>query len=514
MAKAASFGIAPSTVAAPARASLFGVRATVVVCLVLIAGSFAAASAIQMRLDRAHALSQAAYYEQRRAGDIAAVAGRALDRYAAAGRAFVDHSDMNVPAGVRNIALFDRSGVWGEVLHGSAVDFPDMPNGWIVSAIHGPTAFGSFIAFAHGGRIVAVLFDPRSLVPPELMDGAELSGPDGKVLAGGPLAEPGQALTARTAHWPVFASTSVDVDGALAAWRGALPLYLFVILGPALAGACLAPLFVEQFERRARAVRAVHTLKSAGAMERHLLVRLAEAERRAVEAVRSKSEFIAHMSHELRTPLNAVIGFAEIIEGGLYGPTGHPKYVEYAHDIADAGRNLHNKIGDILEYANVEAGRYPLSREILSLCDLAQVCINEHQGRAFSRRVSLELGDVEPVDAIGDEGAVKRIVSLLMANALSYARDNGRVRVDIREEPGAAVLVVRDTGMGFSEGEKKVAGQAFRRFDRTSGRTGAGLGLAIATALAHRMGGALVIGGHHGLGAVVELRLPAADATA
>jgi signal transduction histidine kinase len=511
MAKAASFGVAPSTVAAPARISVLGIRATVVICLVLIAGSFAAAATIQMRLDRAHALSQAAYYEQRRAQDIASIAGRALDRYAGAGRAFALRGDMNVPVGVRNIALFDKSGVWGEVLHGSAVDFPDMPSGWIAAASRGQTAFGSFVAFPLGPHIVAVLFDPKTLVPSEMMNGAVLSEPGGNVLAGGPLEGAGQALTARTAHWPVFASTSVDVDGALAAWRGALPLYLFVILGPALAGACLAPLFVEQFERRARATRAIHTLKSAGAMERHLLVRLAEAERRAVEATRSKSEFIAHMSHELRTPLNAVIGFAEIIEGGLYGPTGHPKYIEYAHDIADAGRNLHSKIGDILEYANVEAGRYPMSRESFSLCDLALVCINEHQGRAFSRRVSLEFGDVEPVDAIGDESAVKRIVSLLVANALTYARDNGRVRIDIREEAGAAVLIVRDTGMGFSEGEKKIAGKAFTRFDRTGGHTGTGLGLAIATALAHRMGGALVIGGHQGLGAVVELRLPVAE---
>src|SRR5690349_13890078 len=104
MAKAASFGGVPSTVSAPARISVLGIRATVVVCLVLIAGSFAAAAAIQMRLDRAHALSQAAYYEQRRAQDIATIAGRALDRYAEAGRAFANRGDMNVPLGVRNIA--------------------------------------------------------------------------------------------------------------------------------------------------------------------------------------------------------------------------------------------------------------------------------------------------------------------------------------------------------------------------------------------------------------------------
>ena len=66
------------------------------------------------------------------------------------------------------------------------------------------------------------------------------------------------------------------------------------------------------------------------------------------------------MSHELRTPLNAVIGFSEVIAHGLFGPPGHPKYAEYASDIAEAGRGLHAQIGDILEFANIEAGRYPL----------------------------------------------------------------------------------------------------------------------------------------------------------
>src|SRR6202012_6050504 len=92
-------------------------------------------------------------------------------------------------------------------------------------------------------------------------------------------------------------------------------------------------------------------------VEARLLVRLAAAERNAREALRAKSEFIAHMSHELRTPLNAVIGFSQIIADGLFGPSGHPKYGEYARDIGNAGKDLHAKIGDILEFANVEAVR-------------------------------------------------------------------------------------------------------------------------------------------------------------
>jgi signal transduction histidine kinase len=69
---------------------------------------------------------------------------------------------------------------------------------------------------------------------------------------------------------------------------------------------------------------------------------------------------------------------------------------------------------------------------------------------------------------------------------------------------------VCDTGNGFTREEFKRIGAAFLRFDRSGAATGAGMGLAIAMALAHRMGGAIRIAGRHGEGTSAELRLPKA----
>ncbi len=52
------------------------------------------------------------------------------------------------------------------------------------------------------------------------------------------------------------------------------------------------------------------------------------------------------MSHELRTPLNAILGFSEIIGGEMFGPNGHPRYVDYAKDIYASGHMLLQIIDD------------------------------------------------------------------------------------------------------------------------------------------------------------------------
>jgi two-component system cell cycle sensor histidine kinase PleC len=216
------------------------------------------------------------------------------------------------------------------------------------------------------------------------------------------------------------------------------------------------------------------------------------------------------MSHELRTPLNAIIGFSEVIERGFYGPVGHAKYVEYAHDINEAGRSLHNKIGDILEFSNIEAGRYPLQTSNVDVSTIAAEVVGEHAGRAFSRRIALNLGFTAVVEARADPLAVRRILTSLLTNALLYTQEGGTVRVEVHDEEAAVVISVSDNGHGFTRAEAAAAGIPFRRFERPGAMTGVGMGLSIAMALAHRMGGAIRIGSLVGEGTATELRLPKA----
>jgi signal transduction histidine kinase len=493
------------------RRVLRNVRLMVPISIALICGCFAATAVLSMRLDRAHALSQATHYEQRRAADLAAVAGASLERLAAAGLGFARNPGATIAEpGIRNIAVFQGNEARAVLKPQSALPPAPAFTGSRTLFRFGPQAG---LALRDDAGIVTVLFDPALLAPPSLMQDAMLVA-DGAPLAGNALSADGMRQEQPVPGWPLAAVTALDSDGALASWRGLLPFYLFVILGPAVVGGWLAALFVGAFERHQKAAHAIRALKTTRPIEARLMVRLANAERAAFEAARSKSEFIAHMSHELRTPLNAVIGFSDIIAQGLFGPPGHPKYAEYARDIGEAGRSLHTRIGDVLEFANIEAGRHPLNPRATDLAALANACVEEHKGRAFSRRIQLDLGKAAAAPVHADPIAVRRILSNLISNALAYTAEGGSVLVDVHIEEGAGVALVRDSGPGFSRAERGRAGRPFQRFDRPGHVTGAGLGLAIAMELARRMGGAMRLSSLPGHGSAMELRLPKAEATA
>ncbi|HEY2444793.1 MAG TPA: HAMP domain-containing sensor histidine kinase [Rhizomicrobium sp.] len=531
------------------------VRLTVIVCLALIFGSFVSAALIQMWLDHNRGLAQAAMFGERRAQEMALDLGAALDRYRAIGLAFAaatTNAETSAAlsevggAALDDIAVLDASGrTMSEMRGASRVQ---LSAAMIATARRSPVVATSpngrnvALLFAAGSRIVAMEIDLPHLMPPASMQDGLLASPSGRLIALGKAwtSVPGADALAlggarsvsriiqfageqrlvslqRIEGWPLAAGTSVRVEDALDAWYGALPLYFFFILGPAFTGAALAVLFVRVFERQAKAWAAVKALRTTRPDEARLLVRLADAERRATEAERAKARFVSHVSHELRTPLNAIIGFAEAIESGVYGAPGHPKYGEYAHDIGSAGRELHAKIGSVLEYAAsvpvFERTNPGASSATVDAAQIARAKLEERAATARAHGVKLVVSIPEAASAHADASMLARILGHLLDNALAYTPKGGSVRFTLRNDPRNVVIDVRDTGAGFSSEEKGKVGQPFLRFSRSGSPGGMGLGLATAMGLARRMGAALDLSSVAGQGTLAELRLAAAVET-
>ncbi len=246
------------------------------------------------------------------------------------------------------------------------------------------------------------------------------------------------------------------------------------------------------------------------AIERKRLeLALRESVLAAERANRAKSQFLANMSHELRTPLNAILGFAEIIEQGLFGPT-LPKYAEYAHDIRMSGRHLLDLINDVLDMAKVEAGKWALQPEPLEVQSLAEECASLISLKAEGAGVALGL-HLDPCcpSLVADRRAVKQVLLNLLSNAVKFTPAGGRVELTASPAEGGLSLSVADTGIGIPPDELPRLMRPFEQVEAAqNANRGTGLGLALSKALVELHGGSIRLDSTPGQGTRVQVTLP------
>jgi two-component system cell cycle sensor histidine kinase PleC len=208
-----------------------------------------------------------------------------------------------------------------------------------------------------------------------------------------------------------------------------------------------------------------------------------EARRHAEQANIAKSQFLATMSHELRTPLNAIIGFSEVLQSELLGPHQVPQYKEYAGDIHRSGLHLLNLINELLDLSRIEAGKYDLNEEAVSLIDVAEDCKRMIEIRAKSKGIDLNFSYDENLPKLwGDERAIRQVVLNLLSNAVKFTPQSGKVALTVsRSADGGQMVAVRDNGPGIPEDEIETVLSSFGQgsLAQKTAEQGAGLGLPI-----------------------------------
>jgi two-component system cell cycle sensor histidine kinase PleC len=237
-----------------------------------------------------------------------------------------------------------------------------------------------------------------------------------------------------------------------------------------------------------------------------------EARGRAEAANISKSRFLAQMSHELRTPLNAILGFSEVMKSEIFGAHAVPVYKEYSADIHNSGVHLLNLINEILDLSRIEAGRYELNEEAVSVVNVVADCHHLLKLRASSKDITIhEVFEQGMPRVWGDERAVRQIVLNLLSNSIKFTPQGGEIWLKVGwTASGGQYISVKDTGSGIAEDEIPIVLASFGQGSNSikSAEQGAGLGLPIAKSLIDMHGGTFTLKSKLRIGTEVIVTFP------
>jgi two-component system sensor histidine kinase KdpD len=229
----------------------------------------------------------------------------------------------------------------------------------------------------------------------------------------------------------------------------------------------------------------------------------AEALRRSDAA---KTALLRAVSHDLRSPLTAIKAATEGLESTTFR-LGSAQRAELLAAIRLEAERLDRLVTNLLDLSRLEVGAVNAKPELWSVDELV--------GRALDAlslevtRVTVSLPDQATLVEV-DAGQIERALVNLLENALKFSSPENRVSLSVDVGRGEVIVAVRDQGVGLPPEDLELIFEPFQRSSGSSGRVGAGLGLAIVRGFAQANGGR-VWAKSDGRGATFFLALPTVE---
>jgi signal transduction histidine kinase len=225
-------------------------------------------------------------------------------------------------------------------------------------------------------------------------------------------------------------------------------------------------------------------------------------------------QFTTDAAHELRTPLTAILATVDSV-------LRLPDATEL--EARDAIKTIERQVSrffelvkDLLLLSRLEQHTLMGQSELLCLNELMDDLLEEFAALAAAANLTLvsEVRSPKRLYVMADEDQLYRLIANLVINAIQYTPVGGGITLRLSGEERFAVIDVQDTGIGISSDQQAHIFDRFYRVngDRSRQTGGAGLGLAIARAIAEIYGGSLHVQSERGKGSIFTVRLPLAAA--
>jgi heavy metal sensor kinase len=227
-------------------------------------------------------------------------------------------------------------------------------------------------------------------------------------------------------------------------------------------------------------------------------------------SVNQIKRFTADASHELRGPLSFTRTVAEVaLRNREADRESQRAFTEIVEEMSRAAALL----DEMLTLARADSVPVSLPRTPVALAGIVEEVCGLAQPMALERGLTLGWHkEDERALVLGEAAALKRLVWIMVDNALKYSRPNGRIDVSLHEAEGGTWLEIRDDGIGISAADLPHIFERFYRADPSRGVVeGNGLGLAIAQWIAGTHQARLSAVSDEGVGTCFRVEFPSAS---
>ncbi len=235
------------------------------------------------------------------------------------------------------------------------------------------------------------------------------------------------------------------------------------------------------------------------------------AHEQLTEASRLKSQLLANLGHDLRSPLGAIIGYAEMLSDGSFGPMSRDQ-VKATSEILDGASQLLSFINNLVGQAQIETGRIVLREYPFDVEEVIGPLLSTLNFHARKKGLALieYIDPALPKKLIGDQFWLRQIVMNLVHNAVKFT-ERGSVTVQFTKQgEDHWAIQVTDTGVGIPPEAQKRVFQAFEQVHNMENvkQSGFGLGLSIVAKLTSIMNGRIELKSEEGKGSTFTIILP------
>ena len=226
------------------------------------------------------------------------------------------------------------------------------------------------------------------------------------------------------------------------------------------------------------------------------------------ESYEKQKRFITDAGHEIKTPITIIDADAEVLEADIQDN-------EWLMDIRKQTKRLAALTNDLIYLSRMDEEQQKIQTIDFPMSDVVSETAQSFQALAATQHKAVVTDIEQMITVNGDENSLRKLVSILLDNALKYASDNGTISVTLKKTGKTVNLTVSNPADNISKGNLNYLFDRFYRADksRNSEKAGYGLGLSIAKAVVTAHKGKLNAYSPDGASVVINVQLPEKNST-